>query len=50
MGRVFVIANKADFWDAKNNPSIHPDLEPQRTAAGMEFFGTLEAALGSLGV
>ena len=48
--RVFVSANKADFWEAKNNPSIHPDLEPQLTAVGLEFFGTLEAALGGLGV
>jgi hypothetical protein len=48
--RVFVSANKADFWEAKNKPDIHPDLEPQLTAVGLEFLGTLEAALGSLGV
>jgi hypothetical protein len=48
--RVFVSANKADFWEAKNKADIHPDLEPQLTAVGLEFFGTLEAALGSLGV
>jgi hypothetical protein len=30
--RVFVSANKADFWEAKNSPVIHPDLEPQLTA------------------
>jgi hypothetical protein len=48
--RVFVSANKADFWAAKNRADIHPDLEPQLTAVGLEFFGTLEAALGSLGI
>jgi hypothetical protein len=48
--RVFVSANKADFWEAKNKADIHPDLEPQLTAVGLEFFGTLEASLGSLGV
>jgi len=48
--RVFVSANKADFWEAKNKPDIHPELGPQLTAVGLEFFGTLEAALGSLGI
>jgi hypothetical protein len=48
--RVFVSANKADFWEAKNRSDIHPDLARQLTAVGLEFFGTLEAALGSLGV
>ena len=48
--RVFVSANKADFWEAKHKADIHPDLEPQLTAVGLEFFGTLEAALGSLGL
>jgi hypothetical protein len=48
--RVFVSANRADFWEPKNKPDIHPDLEPELTAVGLEFFGTLEAALGSLGI
>jgi hypothetical protein len=48
--RVLVSANKADFWEAKHKADIHPDLEPQLTAVGLEFFGTLEAALGSLGI
>ncbi len=48
--RVFVSANKADFWEAKNLSDIHPDLEPQLAAVELEFFGTLEAALGSLGL
>ncbi len=48
--RVFVSANKADFWEAKNKSDVHPDLAPQLTAVGLEFFGTLEAALGSLGI
>lgn len=47
--RVLVSANKADFWEAKNKSDIHPDLEPQLRAVGLEFFGNLEAALGSLG-
>jgi hypothetical protein len=45
---IFVSANRADFWEAKTKAGIHPDLTPQLTAAGLEFFGTLEAALGSL--
>ena len=48
--RVFVSANKADFWEAKNKSDIHPELKPQLDAVGLEFFGTLEAALGSLGI
>jgi hypothetical protein len=48
--RVFVSANKADFWEAKNKADIHPDLAPQLAAVGLEFFGSLEAALGSLGI
>ena len=44
--RVFVSANKADFWEAKNKSDIHPDLAPGLGAVGLEFFGTLEAALG----
>jgi len=48
--RVFVSANKTDFWEAKYKPDIHPDLAPQLAAVGLEFFGTLEAALGSLGI
>ncbi len=47
---VLVSANKADFWEAKNKADIHPDLEPQLSAVRLEFFGTLEAALGSLGI
>ncbi len=47
---VFVSANKADFWEAKNKADIHPELDPQLSAVGLEFFGTLEAALGSLGI
>ncbi len=48
--RVFVRANKTDFWEAKNKSDIHPDREPQLTAVGLEFFGTLEAALGGSGI
>jgi hypothetical protein len=46
--RVFVSANKADFWEAKNSATIHPYLAPELGAVGLEFFGNLEAALGSL--
>jgi hypothetical protein len=31
-------------------PTIHPELAPQLQAVGLESFGTLEAALGSLGI
>src|SRR5262249_8866204 len=48
--RVLLSANKADLWEAKHKADIHPDLEPQLAAVGLEFFGTLEAALGSLGI
>ena len=47
---VFVSANKADFWETKNRADIHPELGPQLSAVGLEFFGSLEAALGSLGI
>lgn len=48
--RVLVSANKADFWEARNKSDIHPELAPQLAAVALEFFGTLEAALGSLGI
>ncbi len=48
--RVFVSSNRADFWEAKNRPDIHPDPASQVAAVGLEFFGSLEAALGSLGI
>jgi hypothetical protein len=48
--RVFVSANKADFWEAKNRSDIHPDLAPELATVGLEFFGSLESALGSLGI
>ena len=48
--KVFVSANKADFWEAKIKADIHPDLALQLAAVGLEFFGSLEAALGSLGI
>lgn len=47
---VFVSANKADFWEGKSKPDIHPDLAPQLASVGLEFFATLEAAIGSLGI
>lgn len=45
---VFVSANKADFWESKTKADIHPDLAPELGAVGLEFFGSLEASLGSL--
>ncbi|HET6882428.1 MAG TPA: hypothetical protein VFI31_19840 [Pirellulales bacterium] len=48
--RVFVSGNKSDFCAAKDNPAIHPDLAPQLAAVGLEFFHSLEAAMGSLGI
>jgi hypothetical protein len=32
----------------ENHPNIHPDLEPELTVVGLEFFATLEAAPGSV--
>jgi hypothetical protein len=48
--RVFVSANKSDFGVANAKSAIHPDLAPQLAAVGLEYFNTLEAALGSLGI
>jgi hypothetical protein len=48
--RVFVSANKADFCAAKDKSDIHPDLKGELAAVGLEYFATLEAALGSLGI
>jgi hypothetical protein len=48
--RVFVSANKSDFCVAKDKSAVHPDLAPQLTAVGLEYFVTLEAALGWLGI
>jgi hypothetical protein len=48
--RVFVSANKSDFCAAKDKSAIHPELAPQLAAVGLEYFLTLEAALGSLGI
>jgi hypothetical protein len=48
--RMFVSSNKADFWEAKNKSDVHPDLASQLATVRLEFFGTLEAALGSLGI
>jgi hypothetical protein len=46
---VFVSKNKKDYWDG-NLSHIHPDLLPEITdaAVGIEFFGSLDAALGFL--
>jgi hypothetical protein len=46
---VFVSKNRKDFWHSPN-PHIHPDLELEINdpAVEMQFFGSLEAALGHL--
>jgi len=48
--RVFVSANKADFWANRDTPQIHPDLEAEAQAAGLRFFGRLDEALRELGL
>jgi hypothetical protein len=48
--RLFVSANKSDFWRKKDQPSLHPDLEQEATDAGLGFFGRLDAALQTIGV
>jgi PIN domain len=48
--RIFVSANKADFWANRDSPAIHPDLEAEARAAGLRFFGRLDEALRSLGI
>ena len=45
---IFVSANKTDFWDGP--PQIHRDLKDELDAAGLQFFGKLDAALGRLGI
>ncbi len=45
---LFVSGNKADFWDGP--PQLHRDLRDEFAAAGLQFFGKLEAALGRLGI
>jgi hypothetical protein len=52
--RIFVSANKADFW-AKDNqnkpiPSLHADLDAEAKEAGLDFFGRMDEALHRLGV
>lgn len=49
-GRIFVSANKADFWANRDVPTIHPDLGPEADAAGLWFFGRLDEALRALGI
>jgi len=50
--RIFVSANKSDFWaDVKNNDSsLHPDLIDEAKAVGLQFRGKLNDALRILGV
>lgn len=45
--RVFVSGNRSDFWDGPL-PRIHTSIEPDLIAVGLEFFGDLRSAVGSL--
>ncbi|HJT32543.1 MAG TPA: hypothetical protein VJ783_10910 [Pirellulales bacterium] len=46
--RVFVSGNRGDFCQGRNSSHLHASLDPQFAAAGLEFFASLAAALGSL--
>jgi hypothetical protein len=48
--RIFVSANKADFWTNRDHPSIHPELEIEAQESGLRFFGRLDEALRELGI
>ena len=48
--RIFVSANKADFWFDKDNSSLHPDLKDEADASGLQSFGKLDDALRVLGM
>lgn len=45
--RVFVSSNTSDFADTTNS-KLHPDLQGEFDAAGLEYFASLNVALGSL--
>ena len=45
--RVFVSGNRSDFWDGPL-PRIHATIAPDLAAVGLEFFGDLRSAVGSL--
>ncbi|QEH35644.1 hypothetical protein OJF2_41990 [Aquisphaera giovannonii] len=47
-GRVFISSNTRDFGDAKRRSRLHPDIERDFQEAGLEYFTSLAAALGSL--
>lgn len=44
----FVSSNKSDFWTGKNDADVHPDIRGELSTAGLEFFGDLRSAVGSL--
>ncbi|HVA49772.1 MAG TPA: hypothetical protein VNH11_25620 [Pirellulales bacterium] len=46
--RVFVSSNTNDFAAGATSAAVHPDLQGEFAAAGLEFFTSLRAALGSL--
>ena len=45
--RVFVSGNRSDFWDGPL-PRIHASIGPDLAVVGLEFFGDLRSAVGSL--
>lgn len=46
--RVFVSSNKKDFWDAPKGGRLHSSLVAEFGSVGLEFFGELHAAVGSM--
>jgi hypothetical protein len=46
--RVFVSSNTNDFAEAPTSSRLHPDLQAGFAAAGLEYFPSLRAAVGSL--
>jgi PIN domain len=51
--RIFVSANKEDFWhkvDKIYHPTINHELKVETDAAGLQFLGKLDDALGVLGI
>lgn len=47
--RIWLSSNTNDFAHAANSDRLHRDLKDEFTAAGLEYFTSLRAALGQLG-
>lgn len=48
--RLFVSGNRNDFCEPRPSAQLHADLRPDFHAAGLQFYSSLNAALGSLGI